>query len=267
MNIKLFIKNFLFKIGLSIEKISKKNDLKEFINQFKKNYVSTHLIRIGGDGDGGYLVPNIFEHINYCFSAGVGDISKFEKELSEKYKIKSFLADASINSPAENDKNFFFTKKFLGSRSYDNFISLGDWISQSIKDKNKKKILQMDIEGSEYEVLSFESSESLSQFSLMVIEFHNLYNLSNRNFLRMITAVFQKIYKNFSICHVHPNNYSGIYNLNGLMIPGSIEVTFVRNDFLYQIKSNTKITLPHLLDKKTVEYIPEINMPEIWWKD
>jgi len=267
MNIKLFLKKLFFRLGFNVEKISNHKDIELFISQFRKNYKSTELIRIGGNGDGGYLLPNILENIKYCFSAGVGNVSTFEKELSQNYQIKSFMADASVNSPPEDDKNFTFIKKFLGSKTFDEFISLEDWVSQSIKDKNSQKILQMDIEGSEFEVFTFESAESLSQFSLMIVEFHGLQNLSNRNFLKMISAIFQKIYLNFSICHVHPNNYSGLYNLNKLKIPSSIEVTFIRNDFLDKIKSSSRVCLPHPLDQKTVSNINEIDMPEIWWKN
>ena len=41
-------------------------------------------IRIGGENDGGYIVPNDLKDIKYCFSPGVGTISKFEKELTQK---------------------------------------------------------------------------------------------------------------------------------------------------------------------------------------
>ena len=267
MNIKLIIKQTLYNLGLNVETFSSKEDIENFIEEFKNNYQSVDLIRVGGKGDGGYLLPDILKEMKYCFSAGVGDISKFEKELSQKYNIKSFMADASVKSPPEDDKNFIFIKKFLGSKTNNNFISLEEWVSQSIKtNQDDNKILQMDIEGSEFEVLTYASADSLSKFSLMIIEFHGLQNLCNRFFLKMIKANFQKIYSHFSICHVHPNNYSGIYNIGPIKIPSSIEVTFVRKDLVEKIKSNSKISLPHVLDQKTVDDIPDINMPKIWWK-
>ena len=93
MNIRLLLKQILFKLGLNVEKISNQNDIEFFISKFKENYKSTKLVRIGGDGDGGYLLPNILEKIKFCFSAGVGNVSNFEKELSQKYQIKSFMID------------------------------------------------------------------------------------------------------------------------------------------------------------------------------
>jgi hypothetical protein len=266
MFIKSIIKKILFKIGINIEKIANLKDIEIFISRFRENYKSIELIRIGGDADGGYLVPNILNDIKYCFSAGVGPVSAFEKHLSKDYKIQSFMADASVDCPAEQDNNFIFIKKFLSSRTNAEFITLKDWIKHSIQDSSDKIILQMDIEGGEFEVLIYETSEILAKFSLMIIEFHGLHKLSNKNFLVMIRGIFEKIYSNFSICHVHPNNHSGIYVLNGLKIPSNIEVTFIRNDLINNLILNSKVSLPHYLDKKNCNKSPEIKMPEVWWK-
>ena len=264
--IKSFIKKSLYPLGLNIESNSKSEEVRNFILRFNENYISTDLIRVGGNGDGGYLVPDILDNIDYCFSAGVGEISTFEKELSEIYQIKSYMADASVNSPPHEDKNFFFIKKFLSSKTKFEFITLKDWLSINIVDNSDNKILQMDIEGSEYDVLTFESAQTLKQFSLMIVEFHKLENLSNPIFLKMANAIFEKIYDNFYICHVHPNNFSGIYNFKNIKIPSSIEVTFIRKDLINEHKSSNKIFLPHALDKKNHENSIDFKMPEIWWK-
>ena len=266
MTFKSIIKKILFKIGINIEKITNLKDIEIFISRFRDNYKSVELVRIGGDSDGGYLVPNILNDIKYCFSAGVGPISAFEKDLSINYKIQSFMADASVTSPPENDNNFIFIKKFLGSRTNGEFITLKDWIKKSVKNTTANTILQMDIEGCEFDVLTYESAEILAKFSLMVIEFHGLQNMTNKNFLKMMTAIFEKIYSNFSICHVHPNNLSGLYILDGLQIPSNIEVTFIRNDLIKELILDSKVSLPHFLDKKNSKEAPEIKMPEAWWK-
>ena len=72
-------------------------------------------------------------------------------------------------------------------------------------------ILQMDIEGAEYDVLTFESTATLGRFSAMIIEFHGLEQFFDRRFLHTTSIIFEKLYRNFSICHVHPNNNCGVY--------------------------------------------------------
>ena len=71
--------------------------LKKFLDKIFIYDYGYNLIRIGSNSDGGYLVPNILDNISYCFSPGVGKLTKFEDHLL-KYKIKSFLADGQVNN-------------------------------------------------------------------------------------------------------------------------------------------------------------------------
>ena len=266
MNIKSVIKKILLNFGINIENSSNLKDLNIFISRFNEMYKPIELVRVGGDGDGGYLMPNILDTVRYCFSPGVGNIAEFETQLSKNHGIKSFMADASVEKPPLMNENFFFVKKFLGSRTNEKFITLSDWVRESISEDSAVKILQMDIEGGEYDVLTFESAETLAKFSCMIIEFHSMQNMLQRRFLQMISAIFEKIYCNFSIAHAHPNNFSGMVKSNGIEIPACIEVTFIRNDLVNKYSSNNKILLPHTLDKQVSQNISELKMPELWWK-
>jgi hypothetical protein len=93
----------------------------------------------------------------------------------------------------------------------------------------------------------------------------NIMNIALQTFYEKI-IFFEKIYSNFSICHVHPNNLSGLYILDGVQIPSNIEVTFIRNDLIKELILDSKVSLPHFLDKKNSKEAPEIKMPEAWWK-
>lgn len=250
-----------------IEPVNDRKELRRFLARIRDKYVSCELIRIGGDRDGGYLLPNNFNDISYCFSPGVDYVARFESELSKTYNIKSFMADASVDGSPIEDENLIFTPKFLGSRTEGQFITLSDWIEQSIGNDRKNRILQMDIEGAEYEVLTFETSETLSQFSMMVIEFHGLPRLFDGDFLGIWNAIMEKIYANFSICHIHPNNCCGTVTRDGIEIPRVAEFTFIRNDLIENNLSEHAIRLPHSLDRPNVQGKPDITMPEIWWKD
>ena len=267
--VKDFIKRKAFSHGIIICKVTPTTKIEKFIKRFRENYVSVDLIRIGGDADGGYLIPDIFNRIAYCLSPGVADTADFEAELSRRYDIKSFMIDGSVASAPFANANFHFTKKFLGHRTNGDFITLSDWM-KSILDAgggdNHEMILQMDIEGGEYDVLTFESTATLSRFSAMIIEFHFLERFFEPNSLYMISILFEKLYRYFSICHVHPNNNCGITSLNGIDMPNVIEVTFLRHDLVDQFKSASALSLPHPLDRKNVSHKPDIGMPKIWWK-
>ena len=117
------------KVANLIQNLMEKNKpvttgVEQFINRFKNKYIYCDLIRIGGDGDGGYLLPDNLKDVSFCFSPGVKDIALFEEEISEKYGIKSYMADASVDKSPIDNENFTFIKRFLGSKSEDNFITL-----------------------------------------------------------------------------------------------------------------------------------------------
>ncbi len=60
------------------------NEVRELINKLRPISCDKTLIRLGPKGDGGYLVPDDLEGIVACFSPGVGSISKFEKDCTER---------------------------------------------------------------------------------------------------------------------------------------------------------------------------------------
>ena len=264
--IKYKIRQVLFRNHIWIEQINSKNELKRFLKRFSDKFISCDLIRVGGENDGGYLIPNNLNEISFCFSPGVSDRAYFEKDLSDNYNIKSFMADASVKASPIKDMNFEFIPKFLGSYSNDKFITLSDWIESTIGKDQSGKILQMDIEGGEYDVLTYEDSGTLASFSILVIEFHFLQKLFEKDFLKMFSSIFEKIFRNFSICHVHPNNCCGIANLDGISVPRIMEVTFIRNDLIEKFLNKYDINLPHRLDRKNSLKNKDIIMPEIWWK-
>lgn len=249
-----------------VGRLEASQELKEFIARFRDNYISCDLVRIGGDGDGGYLTPDNLENVKYCFSPGVDYTAKFEKELSDVYGIRSYMADASVEAAPIDDGNFTFIPKFLGNRTLGHFITLSDWVQDSIGDDTGAKILQMDIEGAEYDVLSLEDASTIASFSILIIEFHDLQKLFQSDFLRMVSTIFEKLYKNFSICHVHPNNRCGVAELDGVTVPAVIEVTFLRNDLVTDFLRSDAVSLPHALDRKNMQSYPDLAMPEMWWK-
>lgn len=245
--------------------LTKPELITNFLKKFRNKTVLVDLIRIGGDSDGGYLVPNILENIDFCFSPGVNNVIDFELQLSNEFGIKSFMADASISSLNVQNSNFYFIPKYLGSINDGNFITLSKWIEISSVNDSSNLILQMDIEGFEYEVLTYESEDTLNKFSIMVIEFHYVNNIAVINSFLSFSSIFEKIFKNFSICHLHPNNYSKIENYNGIEIPTTLEISFIRNDKIEKIKKSNQINLPNVLDRKNNPEKPDIIMPRIWW--
>ncbi|BBM88531.1 hypothetical protein COTS27_00212 [Spirochaetota bacterium] len=240
--------------------------IKKFLKLFRTNYVSVDLTRIGKDTDGGYLVPTkILSDISNCFSPGVERKVSFEEILANQYAIKCFLADASIDSPPTANPNFVFDKNFLGNRNKNQFITLKHWIDSHVSPLDTHLLLQMDIEGSEYDVFLTEEIETLKRFICIIVEFHSVDNILYPQFFSIFESIFQKLFQEFSICHVHLNNHNGIVVKHGIEAPEVFECTFLRNDYAKKLKNNNPVNLPHPLDRPNHAGREDLVMPENWW--
>ncbi len=255
------VSNFLNRNNLFIHNIVDKSKIFEFLNLIK--VFKTKLIRLGCDNDGGYLVPDDLEGIKACFSPGVDTKVDFENDLATK-EIPSFLADFSVENIPNQNKLFTFEKKFLGIKNdYEN-ININTWIKKHFPEKSTDEfILQMDIEGSEYEVLLNLEERLLKKFRILIIEFHNLNNLIHVNGYKIIKAVFEKILEEFYIVHLHVNNVFPPLCINDILIPPLIEFSFLRKDRLKQkIREKNQF---HKYDQKNLPSNVDIVLPEYWY--
>jgi hypothetical protein len=71
-------------------------------------------------------LPNNFKEVNYCFSPGVVVTANFENELSQKFNIKSYMADASIKNHPSKIISLLSSLSF--SEAYQKVILLPYWI-------------------------------------------------------------------------------------------------------------------------------------------
>lgn len=206
------------------------------------------LVRLGPAGDGGYLVPNDLDGIKACFSPGVSDEAGFELAFANR-GVPCFLADASVPEEPVRHENIFFDPLFLGSISDSNrFISLEDWVDQKFFEKGDL-ILQMDIEGAEYDVLRSVPPEVLKRFRLIAIELHNFeFILTNKLSALSFEGFLNILLENFEVVHIHPNNNRRPVFHKGIEIPPVIEMTLLRKDRFSGNRSSEKVSLPHPLD-------------------
>jgi len=218
------------------------------------------LVRLGPDGDGGYLVPDDLAGIEYAFSPGVSTESGFEAALAAR-DMRVFLADFSVNGPAVANPSFVFEKKYVGCLTDDTFMTLEDWKRSAIGTYTGDLLLQMDIEGGEYETLMSAPAALLAQFRIMVIEFHYLHELFNRRFFDLASRAFEKLLKTHSVVHIHPNNCCGSVRADGLELPRIAEFTLQRNDRLRQ--RSPRHTFPHALDRNNVGKAALV-LPRCW---
>lgn len=259
------IKKLLLKLNFSITKVVSRSDLDLFFKTIKPNSTNKKLIRIGGEFDAGYLIPDDLIGIKNCFSPGVSVEAYFENELAEKYNIKSYMADYSVNESPIKNQMLNFKKAFVGFENRENYVSLENWIIESSLENDTEMILQMDIEGGEYDVIIETSNSVLEKFRIIVIEFHTFDQIFNKSGYQLISSCFYKLLKSFEIVHIHPNNCSDTVVYDRYEVPPVIEFTFLRKDRIENKKFTNKF--PNILDKDNQPNKRSITLPRCFYQN
>jgi len=222
------------------------------------------LIRLGADGDGGYLIPDDLKGIEACFSPGVGDVSEFDVDCLAR-NMKVFLADNSIEGPAHTAEGMSFSKKHTGVLTSEDYMTLDDWVSFSLPESSSDLMLQMDIEGAEYEVLLGVSDSLMKRFRIITVEFHQMEQLWSRPFFQIASRAFDKLLQTHSCVHIHPNNFQRAVRRKGIEMHSVMEFTFLRKDRI--ASSSLAREFPHPLDRDCAAARPRAPLPAFWYAE
>jgi hypothetical protein len=98
----------------------------------------------------------------------------------------------------------------------------------------------MDIEGAELDIFPAVSRETLRHFRQIVFEVHGLLGLGDPAFRARFVAALSSINSDFTLFHVHANNYGNIGFVDRFAVADVIELSYVRPD-LVEKKISTSI--------------------------
>jgi hypothetical protein len=267
--VKSFRKGLLHSLGMEVVSSShgfaanktSHESLLSLIISLRPRKTDLLLVRLGPHGDGGYLVPDDLDGIYSLFSPGVSSISGFEKDCAPM-GMKVYMADRSVDAPAEAHESFEFTKKYIGCVDDESYMTLDAWVAESVPANCEEDlILQMDIEGSEFESILSTSTDLLRRFRVIVVEFHSLDQLWSRPFYDLASRAFAKLLQFHSCVHIHPNNCCGSLVCDGVEIPRIAEFTFLRND--RGVSTEYVLSLPSPLDEDNTSN-PTLALPAVW---
>lgn len=240
---------------------TRKADLLALMRALHPRSVAGGLVRLGPTGDGGYLVPDDLAGIAACFSPGVGGIIGFERDCVAR-GMRVFMADGSVDSPVAGDPSCSFVRKFVGAVTSPDAMTMDEWVGSALPDPAADLMLQIDIEGSEYETFLSMSDALIRRFRIIVAEFHFLDDLMSRPFFRIAARAFEKVLRSHSCVHIHPNNRAKPLVRSGLSIPPEMEFTFLRNDRLGD--DGPAVRFPHPLDADNTDG-PHVALPSCWF--
>lgn len=246
------------RLGYRLSRATKDGALARFLSDMAPRPIATPLIRVGGEGDGGYLVPDCLDGIVACFSPGVAQTCGFELDLAG-HGIRTHMADFSVEGPPVPNPLFGFEKKFLGTVDDDRFTRLQSWVARH-EPAGGDLLLQMDIEGAEYTVLLDTPPEILRRFRIVVVELHafdQVFVASTFDFYRQAMG---KLLTDFDVVHIHPNNCSRLRSNGVHQVPRVLEVTFLRRDYVVVDPGRT-LAFPHPLDRPNIAGRADLVLP------
>lgn len=201
-------------------------------------------IRVGRDYDGGYVMAKPYSREKIAYSFGINrDVSWDMQMASEGYQIYQY--DHTITRLPEQNEAFHWRKLGLtGMGETKSLKTLKTLIRENGHENESGMVLKMDIEGYEWDVFLNADADTLEQFDQITVEFHNLLSIDMAN---KHLQVFRKLAESFVAIHVHANNYGMVYYCGDLLMPMSLELTFVKSD-LFEVASS-ETAFPTFLDR------------------
>jgi hypothetical protein len=183
------------------------------------------LRRYGSKNDGGYVLPKkAVAKSQFLISGGIEDNNDFEVSLA-KLGIKGVQIDNSIDTPPLNHKNLRFKRATLGIKSE---VNIDDLIISYPEEQNG--ILKLDIEGSEYAVLT--DLKELHRLNIIVVEFHDLFRISSVKFWSEFEKILNRLSHKHVVVFMAANNCCGFTNIGGFPIPNVLEITWVKKSLV-----------------------------------
>lgn len=193
-------------------------------------------IRIGSKNDGGYVMlpPNSAEKIAYSF--GISLESPWDLEMAKK-GLRVYQYDGTIDAPPDIHPNLFFHKNNISapSNSTESTKNIGQIFDDLNHHHEQNIILQIDIEGAEWEFFEEIQEDDILKFSQLIVEWHGLTPL-DLQFQRRL-EILRKVSQTHTPIHVHMNNYGLERNTRTGMLfyADAFEVSYVRTkDFNFK---------------------------------
>ena len=180
--------------------------------------------RVGNTNDGGYTMFLPLSENKIAYSIGISNDTSWDSDMASRgYEV--YMYDHTIKNLPNKNRAFHWEKLgIIGGRETKDLIELSTMIHRNGHDNETGMVLKMDVEGAEWDVLRYISSDVLCRFDQIVMELHDLLNPFNRE---IYLEALDKITSTHSLVHIHANNCSNVDFCGELMLPNVLEVTFV----------------------------------------
>ncbi len=230
-----------------------------------------NMIRLGKDGDGGYVSPvEPLQNADLLFGYGIDVDASFEEDFVAKFGKKVYAFDCGNDKWPSNNPKITFIKECVGTkpgnsqvwhRSSSGFnpnldgTEIFDSFNNHLKKFNalgKKIALKIDIEGGEYDSIEYIDKKTIPFIETIIVELHHLDKLE---YQKKALSLLKFLNKNFTIVHAHAQNPAPVVSFNekridfSKLLPSMIELTFVNNKYTKKGKKVNKHNYSEKLDR------------------
>jgi hypothetical protein len=238
------------------------DDLGQIIELTQPVFAKKELVRLGQNADGGYVLSPDFES-KLCLNLGVGYEVTTDLDLIDR-GFELFAFDGTVPNPLTDQINYHFTQKNIGYQRDNDSLTNLEKIFKDYPKLSQVDLILIDIEGHEYEVLKKELP-FVTKAKQVVIEFHGLELLGDREFSAGFIQILNKFSKTHSPIHIHGNNSGGSLLLGGGSWPTILEVTFLKRE--YCTSEINYGPFPTVLDFPNVDIRPDLDLSPFYGVD
>ena len=200
--------------------------------------------RIGPQQDGGYvLIPELFNG-QPVLSYGIDGEYRFDIQMALRgHPVYMFdHTIVCIRTPDPQLRLNWIKEGVAGRTDKEQLLDTIENQLQKHVPVGNDLILKMDVEGYEYEAFDALPRDRLQRFQQIVFEIHSLHSLPDPVFRARYLRVLRKLNRDFTLFHVHGNDYDGenTYNfIAGVPVSNSLELSYVRSNLVNRRPSET----------------------------
>lgn len=196
-------------------------------------------VRLGRNGDGGYVLLDDFAGVSAALSFGIETDCSWDTDIANR-GIEVHQDHHSVAGPPTPNPRFRFYKKKIAAVASEQSETIGSALEKLPASEAGRVVLKIDIEGSEWEAFDVTSVEQLAQFSQIVGEFHGFSNALDATWRNTAHRVMTKLRSVFDVIHVHANNHSPFHIVANIAIPDTIELSFA-NRAIYTCQETSEV--------------------------
>lgn len=190
------------------------------------------MTRFGRQHDGGYvmaLMNNDKEPYDHFLSGGVENDNSFERDVLDWYPNLQCHAFDPNSGGANPHHRFHFYREPLG------YMGL---------EGAQNALVKIDIERAEWPWFKGLTDSALSHIAQLVIELHSPHVPIESGWDWGQLARLQETH---ALVHFHANNWDGMVAVDGVVMPGTMECTYLRRDLAGELWPNRNV-IPGKLD-------------------